>query len=78
MELPAEMKPAMAKQGEVECERWVAIFYSQGELSAVENLRDAASKLAESSGLCTWARFKPFEILLRALLKSWLFSYPGT
>ncbi len=50
MELPAEMKRAMAKQAEAERERRAAIISSQGELSAAENLRDAASKLAESPG----------------------------
>lgn len=50
MELPAEMKRAMAKQAEAERERRAAIISSQGELSAAENLRDAANLLAESSG----------------------------
>lgn len=50
MELPAEMKRAMAKQAEAERERRAAIISSQGELSAAENLRDAASLLAESPG----------------------------
>jgi regulator of protease activity HflC (stomatin/prohibitin superfamily) len=50
MELPAEMKRAMAKQAEAERERRAAIISSQGELSAAENLRDAAGKLAETPG----------------------------
>jgi regulator of protease activity HflC (stomatin/prohibitin superfamily) len=50
MELPAEMKRAMAKQAEAERERRAAIISSQGELSAAENLRDAAAKLAETPG----------------------------
>lgn len=50
MELPAEMKRAMAKQAEAERERRAAIIASQGELSAAENLRDAAKLLSESSG----------------------------
>ena len=48
LELPAEMKRAMAKQAEAERERRAAIISSQGELSAAENLRDAAQKLAET------------------------------
>ncbi len=46
IELPAEMKRAMARQAEAERERRATIIASQGELSAAENLRDAAEKLA--------------------------------
>jgi regulator of protease activity HflC (stomatin/prohibitin superfamily) len=42
VELPAEMKRAMAKQAEAERERRAMIIASQGELSASENLRQAA------------------------------------
>jgi regulator of protease activity HflC (stomatin/prohibitin superfamily) len=50
VELPAEMKRAMAKQAEAERERRAIIIASQGELSASENLRKAAENLAKSSG----------------------------
>jgi regulator of protease activity HflC (stomatin/prohibitin superfamily) len=50
VELPAEMKRAMAKQAEAERERRAVIIASQGELSASENLRQAAETLAKSSG----------------------------
>ncbi len=50
VELPAEMKRAMAKQAEAERERRAVIIASQGELSASENLRQAAENLAKSSG----------------------------
>jgi len=50
IELPAEMKRAMAKQAEAERERRAVIIASQGELSASENLRKAAVNLAKSSG----------------------------
>lgn len=50
VELPAEMKRAMAKQAEAERERRAMIIASQGELSASENLRQAAETLAKSSG----------------------------
>ncbi len=50
IELPAEMKRAMAKQAEAERERRAMIIASQGELSAAENLRQAAETLAQSSG----------------------------
>ncbi len=50
VELPAEMKRAMAKQAEAERERRAVIIASQGELSASENLRMAAENLSKSSG----------------------------
>jgi regulator of protease activity HflC (stomatin/prohibitin superfamily) len=50
IELPAEMKRAMAKQAEAERERRAMIINSQGELSASENLRQAAENLSQSSG----------------------------
>ncbi len=50
VELPAEMKRAMAKQAEAERERRAMIINSQGELSASENLKKAADILAKSSG----------------------------
>jgi regulator of protease activity HflC (stomatin/prohibitin superfamily) len=50
VELPAEMKRAMAKQAEAERERRAVIIASQGELSASENLKNAAKNLAESQG----------------------------
>jgi len=50
IELPAEMKRAMAVQAEAERNRRAVIISSQGELSASENLRKAAENLAKSSG----------------------------
>jgi regulator of protease activity HflC (stomatin/prohibitin superfamily) len=50
VELPAEMKRAMAKQAEAERERRAMIIASQGELSASENLREAAENLSRSNG----------------------------
>lgn len=50
VELPAEMKRAMAKQAEAERERRAMIIASQGELTASENLRKAAEQLAKSPG----------------------------
>ncbi len=50
IELPAEMKRAMAKQAEAERERRALIIASQGELSAAENLQKAAEMLAKSRG----------------------------
>lgn len=50
VELPAEMKRAMAKQAEAERERRAMIINSSGELSASENLRQAAENLGRSPG----------------------------
>ncbi len=50
VELPAEMKRAMAKQAEAERERRAIIIASKGELSASENLRKAAENLSKSRG----------------------------
>ncbi len=50
IELPAEMKRAMAKQAEAEREKRANIIVSEGELSASTNLKRAADNLAQSSG----------------------------
>jgi regulator of protease activity HflC (stomatin/prohibitin superfamily) len=50
IELPADMKRAMAKQAEAERERRAMIINSQGELSAAENLQQAAEMLSRSPG----------------------------
>lgn len=50
IELPGEMKRAMARQAESERERRAIIIASQGELGASENLRKAADMLAKSKG----------------------------
>jgi regulator of protease activity HflC (stomatin/prohibitin superfamily) len=50
IELPAEMKRAMARQAESERERRAIIIASEGELGASENLRRAADMLTKSKG----------------------------
>ncbi len=50
LELPAELKRAMARQAEAERERRATIIASQGELAASKNLRDAAKTLAATPG----------------------------
>jgi regulator of protease activity HflC (stomatin/prohibitin superfamily) len=50
VELPAEMKRAMAKQAEAERERRAVIIASTGELTASENLRQAAENMAKTPG----------------------------
>ncbi|MBN2157036.1 MAG: slipin family protein [Candidatus Lokiarchaeota archaeon] len=51
IELPAEMKRAMAKQAEAERDKRAVIIASEGELQAAENLRKAAEILSGSAGL---------------------------
>lgn len=46
IELPADMKRAMAKQAEAERERRATIIRAEGELKASENLRKAADNLS--------------------------------
>ncbi|MBN2095287.1 MAG: slipin family protein [Candidatus Aenigmarchaeota archaeon] len=48
IELPAEMKRAMAKQAEAERERRAVIIAAEGELKASENLRKASENLSKS------------------------------
>jgi regulator of protease activity HflC (stomatin/prohibitin superfamily) len=50
IELPAEMKRAMAKQAEAEREKRAVIIQAEGELTASENLRKAAENIARSPG----------------------------
>lgn len=57
IELPAEMKRAMAKQAEAEREKRAVIITAEGELKASENLRKAADNLSEN----------PIAIQLRTL-----------
>ncbi len=51
IELPADMKRAMAKQAEAERERRATIIRSQGELSASENLKKAMEKMTASGAI---------------------------
>jgi regulator of protease activity HflC (stomatin/prohibitin superfamily) len=46
VDLPIEMKRAMAKQAEAERERRAKIIHAEGELQASEKLRDAAINIA--------------------------------
>ncbi|MCA9392523.1 SPFH domain-containing protein, partial [candidate division WWE3 bacterium] len=51
IELPADMKRAMAKQAEAERGRRAVIITAEGELTASENLKKAAQNLTESGGI---------------------------
>ena len=50
IELPADMKRAMAKQAEAERERRAAIISAEGEKSAATSVAEAASLLARTPG----------------------------
>ncbi len=50
VELPAEMKRAMAQQAEAERERRAVVINSMGELEASVNLQKAAKALSQSPG----------------------------
>jgi regulator of protease activity HflC (stomatin/prohibitin superfamily) len=50
IELPAEMKRAMAKQAEAEREKRAAIIASEGELASAKNLSEAAKTMASQPG----------------------------
>jgi len=50
IELPAEMKRAMAKQAEAEREKRAAIIASEGELASAKNLAEAASIMSSQPG----------------------------
>lgn len=51
IELPADMKRAMAKQAEAERERRAVIIRAQGELTASTNLQKAMEQLSSSGAL---------------------------
>lgn len=50
IELPADMKRAMAKQAEAERERRAAIIVAEGEKAAAQAVAEAAKTLAETPG----------------------------
>lgn len=50
IELPADMKRAMAKQAETERERRAVVIKARGEVEAANNLRDAAEVLGSVPG----------------------------
>ena len=50
IELPTDMKRAMARQAEAEREKRATITLSDGEVKAADNLMNAAAKLSQSHG----------------------------
>jgi len=61
IELPADMKRAMARQAEAERERRAVIIRAQGEKIASENLREAAKNLTAVSGALSLRTLQTIE-----------------
>lgn len=76
IELPADMKRAMAKQAESERERRAVIIRAQGELSASENLRAAALRLSEAPGGLSLRTLKTIEAINPDPSKTVIFALP--
>jgi regulator of protease activity HflC (stomatin/prohibitin superfamily) len=76
VELPADMKRAMAKQAEAERERRAVIITAQGELSASENLKAAAMNLSSVPGGISLRTLKTVEAINPDPSKTVLFVLP--
>jgi regulator of protease activity HflC (stomatin/prohibitin superfamily) len=76
IELPADMKRAMAKQAEAERERRAVIITAQGELSASENLKAAAVNLSSVPGGLSLRTLKTVEAINPDPSKTVLFVLP--
>jgi len=76
IELPADMKRAMAKQAEAERERRAVIITAQGELSASENLKAAAMNLSSVPGGISLRTLKTVEAVNPDPSKTVLFVLP--
>ncbi|MBI3955206.1 slipin family protein [Candidatus Gottesmanbacteria bacterium] len=75
IELPADMKRAMAKQAEAERERRATIIRSQGELSASENLQKAMQMMS-SSGAITLRTLQTIEATTANPANTVVFALP--
>ena len=75
IELPADMKRAMAKQAEAERERRATIIRSQGELSASENLQKAM-KMMSTSGAITLRTLQTIEATTANPANTVVFALP--
>lgn len=76
IELPADMKRAMAKQAESERERRAVIIRAQGELSASENLKNAAKNLSSVAGGLSLRTLKTIESINPDPSKTVIFALP--
>lgn len=61
IELPPDMKRAMAKQAEAERERRAVIITAEGEKAAAQGIADAANMLAKSKGGMTIRTLQTLE-----------------
>jgi len=61
IELPADMKRAMAKQAEAERERRAVIITAEGEKAAAKGIADAAATLAKANGGMTIRTLQTLE-----------------
>lgn len=76
IELPADMKRAMAKQAESERERRAVIIRAQGELSASEDLQRAATNLSSVPGGLALRTLKTIESINPDPSKTVIFALP--
>jgi len=76
IELPANMKRAMAKQAESERERRAVIIKAEGELKASENLAKAAQRLKSVEGGMSLRTLETIENVQPDPSKSIIFALP--
>lgn len=76
IELPADMKRAMAKQAETERERRAVIIKAEGELRAADNLAQAAAKLKAVPGGLSLRTLETIENLQPDPSKTVIFALP--
>lgn len=76
IEIPADMKRAMAKQAESERERRAIIIKAQGEIQAAENISRAADMLKSAPGGLTLRTLQTIEKLQPDPSKMIIFALP--
>lgn len=76
IELPADMKRAMAKQAESEREKRAVIIKAEGELKAADNLAAAAAKLKAVPGGLSLRTLETIENLQPDPSKTVIFALP--
>ncbi len=76
IEIPADMKRAMAKQAESERERRAIIIKAQGEIQAAENISKAANLLQSVPGALSLRTLQTMEKLQADPSKMTIFAVP--
>ncbi len=76
IEIPADMKRAMAKQAESERERRAIIIKAQGEIQAAENISKAADLLQQTPGALALRTLQTMEKLQADPSKMTVFALP--